>query len=293
MAQQAAGAAAPGEWSGVPSMFGAQAERFQIWPLRGGGRAAETPSGPDALAAGEAEAPGNARPKSAGRAFVLSAVLPGSGEWYAGSRLKGAVFFGVEAAAVGLWYAWTGKGNDLEDEFRAYADEHWDPLAYLNWRETSRAIRYNSFTHALPCSAEVRAGNFAACGCKQKQQYYELLGKYDQFVAGWDDLVHAATGNPVANLADFDSVETVASARRLDYEDRRDDSNRYLKRAGNVASLILVNHVLSAIDAARTARAAARGVPMAVIERRTRLVAELRPGTRGALPVLRAYRPFD
>jgi hypothetical protein len=274
-------------------MFGERREAVQFWPLTGrelaSGESGEQPEAAEAV-----EAPQLGPPeKSPRRAFLLSALLPGAGEFYAGSKKKAAMFFGIEAVTAGLYFAWNGKGNDIEDEFRAMADEHWDAQTYLAWRSTSRAIRYNSFTHAMPCSLEVLEGRFGDCGGREVQQYYELLGKYDQFVAGWDDLTFVATGNAVQTYTEIDSVEKVHSELRLDYEVKRDDSNKYLKRASNIAGVILVNHVISAIDAARTARARAAGADEAMLERRTRLLFTLHPGSRGQVPMLMAYKPFD
>jgi hypothetical protein len=280
----------------LPSIYGARAPELALGSLSGGPLAAadrEPAAQPGQLETTSLATPGG---KSSHRAFLLSAILPGSGELYAGSRVKGAVFLGLEATAAGLWYSWNGTGNDLEDEFRAFADTHWDPHTYVTWRESSRAVRYNSFTHALPCSTQVApaGGSLSGCGSSSKQQYYELLGKYDQFVAGWDDLVYVADQNPVQSTADFDSVESVQSANRVAYEGQRDDSNRYLKRATYALSLLLVNHVVSAIDAAATARSHPHGAAAATVDRRTRFAVDLGTGTDGGLyPVVLAYKPFD
>ena len=278
----------------LPSIFGERQEQMQVWPLAAGGDDWEAPS----LAVAEGATEGYGKPeKSPRRAFLLSLLLPGAGEFYAGSKKKAAIFFGIEAVAVGLYFSSNGKGNDVEDEFRAVADAHWDVEAYLAWRSTTRAIRNNSFTHALPCSSYVETyletGKFSGCSSSEVQQYYELLGKYDQFVAGWDDLQDERTGNPVTAYTEIDSVENVVSELRFDYEVRRDDSNKYLKRATNISGLLLVNHVISAIDAARTARGRAQGVDPATLERRTRFLFTLHQGSRGEVPMLMAYKPFD
>jgi hypothetical protein len=278
----------------LPSIFGEQQEQMQVWPLAAGGDDWEAPS---RAVAEEPMAEYGKPEKSPKRAFLLSMLLPGAGEFYAGSKKKAAIFFGIEAAAAGLYFSWNGKGNDVEDEFRAVADEHWDVEAYMAWRSTTRAIRNNSFTHALPCSSSVdsylETGKFSGCSSSEVQQYYELLGKYDQFVAGWDDLKDERTGNPIGAYTEIDSVENVVSELRLDYEVQRDDSNKYLKRATNIAGLVLVNHVISAIDAARTARGRAQGVDPATLERRTRFLFTLHQGSRGEVPMLMAYKPFD
>ncbi len=282
----------------LPSIWASAQARSIERPLAGTSLVA-APAADASIAAQEASATGAPSP---GRAFLFSAIVPGSGEYYAGARRRAAVFFGLDVAALTLRYVWTGKGNDIEDEFRAVANAHWNPQTYLDWRRTSTAIRNNSFTHALPCSSYVDessslyagpGGGLGDCNGHDRQQYYELAGKYDQFVAGWDDLTFVDTGNPVTAYTQIDSVESVQSSLRMDYEKQRDDSNRYLKRATNLSGLILVNHALSAIDAARTARARAAGADQAAIDRRTRFAFTFWPGPAGQVPMLLAFKPFE
>lgn len=236
--------------------------------------------------------------KHAGKAFAMSLVLPGSGEFWAGSKVRAALFFGLEVAGWGLRTSWDSKGSDLEDDFRARADSTYDPWNYLAWRD-SRNSRFSSITHALPCSSYVKAAPSSMpipdairdCHGAEKQQFYELIGKYDQFVAGWEDVYDLDTGNRVEFTA-VDSAENFQSDTRLDYEIDRDESNKYLKRASNMAGVLLVNHVISAIDAARVARARNEGLDEAIIDRRTRFGVAL-GGTSGTTPLFMAYRPFE
>ena len=240
--------------------------------------------------------------KSSKRAFLLSALVPGLGEWYAGSKKRGLAFLGAEAALWGMWVAWKGKGKDLEEEFRVVADEYWDPLSYLAWRG-STISNNSSITHALPCSSEVvevyipamqQSGraDFGGCAPSEIQQYYELIGKYDQYAAGWTDLVRNSTGNAAAPT-EVDSVENFHSELRLRYEDQRDESNEFLKRASWATGFLLVNHVISAIDASRVARARAAGADEAALQRRTRFALVMQPWVRSRVPMLVAYKPLD
>ena len=264
--------------------------------------AAAAPSAPAALVQVTAEDPEedaaapsiqkSNRAKSPGKALFLSALLPGAGEYYAGDRKRAAVFLGLEALGWALWSKWDSKGNDVVDEFRATAREEWDPQSYISWRISSRS-RFSSLTHALPCSLYVvndGIDGLVNCPESESQQYYELIGKYNQFVSGWSDLTDA-NGNPVQPTA-VDSVELFHSDLRFTYEGRRDDSNKFLERASTVTGLILVNHALSAIDASRVARQAADGKDAAAIESRTRFAFTTRNGTLGGAPILMAYKPF-
>ncbi len=228
------------------------------------------------------------------RALLYSVLVPGAGEFMAGAKKRGAFFLGVEAAMLGLYFSWNGEGKDLEDKFRAAADTTWSPLDYLAWRG-STISRNSSITHALPCSSYVNdylaTGKFSGCDAAEVQQYYELIGKYDQFTSGWVDLVHVETGNP-AQATEVDSVENFLSEKRLKYEIKRDDSNKLLKRASALTGLIMVNHVLSAIDAARVARSRAGGATAEQVERRTRFSFVMHEGSRSQVPMLMAYKPF-
>ncbi|MCK5329262.1 MAG: hypothetical protein KAR36_11690 [Candidatus Latescibacteria bacterium] len=176
--------------------------------------------------------------KSPKKALLFSALAPGAGQIYGGKLLRGAVFLAVEAAL------WTGyltldkKGGDIEDDFMAYADQYWDVEAYLVWKDqyVSATGDTTIFTHGLPRD---NAGEVS-----KTQQYYEMIGKYDQFRVGWEDYPDA-----LRSITYADSVWITED--RLDYMDQREDSNVYLKRAGYVTGAIFFNHIVSAIDAAK------------------------------------------
>ena len=128
------------------------------------------------------------------------------------------------------------------------------------------------------------------CPGSDKQQFYELIGKYDQFVSGWEDIVDVS-GNRV-EFTEVDSAENFQSDTRLSYEVDRDESNKYQKRASLLWGFILVNHVFSAIDANRVARARNEGQDEAIIARRTRFGLAL-GGSSGTTPMFMAYRPIQ
>ena len=190
------------------------------------------------------EAPVSSKESSSARssalAFGLSLLVPGAGQAYEGRWKSALVFFGVEAASWTGWYIWREEGKDKEREYKNFADEHWSLDRFQAWRDNYRT-RYDTtwWTHVLP---------------KEKDQdYYEMIGKYDQFAAGWEDFPEEWLSDPVPG----DSLEvfckTWKNSLRERYEDMRDESNRYLKRAGYMMGLVLVNRVISAIFSLRGA----------------------------------------
>lgn len=174
--------------------------------------------------------------KSPALAFGLSLLLPGAGQAYEGRWAPAILFFGAEAASWTAWYVWKDKGKDKEREYQAFADMHWNPVRYWAWRDSYQA-RYDTtwWTHRLP----ERKG----------QEYYEMIGKYDQFAAGWKDYPSEWLEDPPEDNRGYVGRDSL----RARYEDLRVESNRYLKRAGYMMGAVVINRVLSAIVALRGA----------------------------------------
>jgi len=170
--------------------------------------------------------------KSVAKAFLYSALVPGLGEYYSGSKFKAAAFIAVEAI---IWTQYITKhksGTDMEDDFEVFANEHWSPTSYTEWlieeyNVVSDQDTSEDFTHTLP---EVK-----------NQQYFEMIGKYDQFRAGWNDY-------------DEQQDSSYISPLRNQYNIMRDDANNELNTARTWAMISLANHFLSALDAAFTAK---------------------------------------
>ena len=174
-------------------------------------------------------------------AFLMSLVVPGLGQLYAGGATKWAAgFLAVESFTWISHARWRSKGNDLKADFRRYADQHWDELRYREWQvyNLGQGSPFHE-TETLPCKDT--DPDAASCEKVDTQQYYEMIGKYPQFVFGWDD-VSAGFSTDLAVMRDL-------SSRRQDYESQRNESNKHLKRASVVLGLAVVNRVVSAIHA--------------------------------------------
>jgi hypothetical protein len=174
------------------------------------------------------------RERSIGKALLLSAAIPGAGEFYNKSFLKGLAFLGVEAGAIAVAIIYNQRGNEKEDAFEAYAREHWfedkywASLAQLSGcdednRQCLKDYEREHFSHFLPD--------------ERNQTYYENIGKYDQFNAGWDDSISG-------------EAQKRDSVNRELYTRMRKKANDQFKIATWGMSIVLVNHVISALDAA-------------------------------------------
>ncbi|OQX85032.1 hypothetical protein B6D60_08485, partial [candidate division KSB1 bacterium 4484_87] len=164
-----------------------------------------------------ARLPGYKLPK---KALFFSALIPGAGELFVGSKMKAAAFFLVEVGAWTYYGVYHQKGAKKEDEFEEYADAHWDPLKWKNWYETEgqnliELTGDNKYTHAPAMLELIEAG-------KKTQQYYEMLGKYSEFVVGWEGVDPNKSFSTYEEMQEFrDSNVPVAD----EYMDMRDESN--------------------------------------------------------------------
>ncbi|MFC1555499.1 hypothetical protein ACFL67_00290 [candidate division KSB1 bacterium] len=158
--------------------------------------------------------------KSILNGVIFSLLLPGAGQWYAGDRFKA---IGFILAEVSMWYGnnhYNDEGDRIDAEFRAYADLNWDKNDYLNWLAGLDEATRSAFSHHLPET--------------NTQQYYEMIGKYEQFLAGWPDSGGAPDDSEIRHY----------------YMSRQDASNDQYKKAELMANLMLLNRVVSAVEAA-------------------------------------------
>jgi len=166
--------------------------------------------------------------KSPAKGLLFSLTVPGSGEIYAKSWIKGLVFVGIETGAWVIYAVHQHKGNDLERDYTAYADKYWSAAVWTQWWESLSEEDQQVYSHhELPET--------------KTQQYYEMIGKYQKYNAGWDD-VRWVPG----------VVTTDTSKKSLYYMALRGRSNDELKLATTATALVLANHVLSALDAVWT-----------------------------------------
>jgi hypothetical protein len=159
--------------------------------------------------------------KSKGKAFLLSALLPGLGERYVGYREKSEIFM---AAEVVLWLSYAG--------FNKYGD----------WCKQD---------------CQVYAATYAGANIAGKSDnYFTNLGRYDNI----DDYNAAQLRdrNLPKYYRDVDNYywQWDSEANRLKYEEIRRAAKRADNRATFALGAILANHLISAIDAVWSAHRA-------------------------------------
>ncbi|MDX2128917.1 MAG: hypothetical protein SFU91_07775 [Chloroherpetonaceae bacterium] len=215
----------------------------------------------------ESEKDGELKLRSPFLAAVFSAVVPGLGELYAESYWKAAMFIAIEGF---LWYrhiSLLNEGHRAEQNFVAIANDRWSPLRYAERLKTIYASDSRLASNGKPLSELAATMDLTAIAQKDfrtlnqferlalysngnalshtlpsfgSQQYYELIGKYDNFFIGWDDYDESRLS---ANFAVYEGLFG------QEYAQIRQNANDILSSASTFISIIILNHVLSLADA--------------------------------------------
>jgi hypothetical protein len=227
--------------------------------------------------------------RSAGLAFLGSLALPGLGQAVVNEQwIKTGVFVAIEGLTVYAHLKNQSLGRDLERSYWEYVETGWSAAKYVkflvdhhNFYYPGSPMSYNDLaTPGSNLAALINSGNYPA-NVRQEwplidlqklrqleartlyggnsgnafshflpdygsQQYYELVSKYFQFGPGWKDFTVAV--NQVSWEKDGMSTAWLdGAAKSKRFNDR-------LRTARNMASIVFVNHAVSAFDALFSAR---------------------------------------
>jgi|WetSurMetagenome_2_1015567.scaffolds.fasta_scaffold11296_4 hypothetical protein len=204
------------------------------------------------------------------RAGLFSLILPGAGQFYTKSYLKGSLDLGAEVLLWVMYAIYEHRGNERTDYFQKVANESWSVVRYADWINANfgQAIAINPDQSLQPWqrvrwdelnTAEDVIGNLPltdpsnyphGTGFSHKlapygdQQYYEMIGKYSQFGGGWSDAATFTKADVLANNGIGNVSPTFLAYARI-----RGGANSYYDTATSISYLIVANHVLSALEA--------------------------------------------
>jgi len=209
------------------------------------------------------------------RPMLYSLILPGVGQWYNKSPAwKIGLFAGIEAASIFSRLQWRKKAEDIRLKYEIFADDNWDLETWvsntLNTPLGNYADVHINGTHklilVLSGSLAEQYGNYVSSDSLENnahwvytgevnvlrdRDFYENIGKYDQFIGGWTDCYGAANNQLWFEVEKDvgDSTEIIISTpNKEDYVGQRARSNDYLNMAKYAVSAIMFNHVISALE---------------------------------------------
>lgn len=164
----------------------------------------------------------NFKPKSARRAMLYSALVPGAGQFYADkSSLMTYLFPVLEAAMIGGIVYFNSQGGKKEKAFEKYANGEniTQTFTYVvhdtTYTYTYTGPRYNrGFQNAVqaalmnynpPSFEDIYDSYLFRLDTNNSQHFYEDIGKYPKYVFGWADWFANFAMDPTADNTSSDA----------------------------------------------------------------------------------------
>ncbi len=172
--------------------------------------------------------------------FFKSLIIPGWGQYENGNKVRGILYVTAELAGIYAYQSNYAAGEDKEVAFKAFGDEHWYYGRWSPHNDGETACGGNLRTHQMPTRTDADGvdlydSNGFLIPLKD-QHFYENISKYPEFVCGWDD---------IGELYDVEYTPN-----KLTYIEMRTRSNELYRNAQMSGTLIMLNHLISAFDAA-------------------------------------------
>jgi hypothetical protein len=179
---------------------------------------------------------------SAGLTILASAILPGAGEALMGYK-RGYIMMALDIASWTQVAKYHGDGKDYTDDYYAYADEHYsDELLVEAYNGASTdpersgegALYIPGVTENITSVDDLHFLPLYVTVEDDRREYYENLGKWDQFIFGWDDYLRPTFWGPQNG---YEPTETISDLRqpwvsehREVYRTMRDEANDAYKK---------------------------------------------------------------
>jgi len=160
--------------------------------------------------------------KDPGKASLMSAVVPGTGQLYAGSK-TGYVFLGVEAVAMMAYVKYRNDSHDRRETYYSYVGDPTNPESRFS---------FDRLHGSIPPDEVARLQEIYA---KDPREFYDEVTTNDELAAGWGDS-GANTGQRSQAATYMDEVNN-------------------LDRKSNVGlATLIANHLVATVDALRLVR---------------------------------------
>jgi hypothetical protein len=158
--------------------------------------------------------------KSPKKAFLLSLLLPGAGQYYNEAKSKAKIFAGSEASLWVAFFAFRTVGSWKKSDYKNYAVEH---------------------AGIVP---EGKNDDFY-----ERLTYYDDRDQYNQFTR-----LYNGPEAPIYPETDYWNWEWDSFDSRSEYRDLRNQSKNAYRRSLYMLGLAALNRVISAVDAFRDAK---------------------------------------
>ena len=154
-------------------------------------------------------------------AGLLSALVPGAGQLAMGQD-RGWVYLGLETAGWFSHWALQEAGDQSKTDYGEFADAHWAWARYDTTSSCGEGLGPVDFEEERRALEEAER--------RSREEFYDDIGRLDVYACGWDDL-----------------------GSRDRFRGMQGHADALFHSARTVFSLVFLNHVVSALDAAKSA----------------------------------------
>jgi len=213
------------------------------------------------------------------KAMFKSLLIPGWGQFHNKDNWwKAIIFAGVETLGIISAVNFENKAERIRRDFEAFGDKHW---ALERWYKNTQKIFpdswYNTIigTHKLSLKINgnyyfsdkltdlIKSYTWTEITVIRDRNFYENIGKYDQFVGGWDDVYD----DPFDSEGSWYTIKKgnvesiILTEQKNHYRSLRHDSNILKHYSKYSVSAVMFNHLASALEAAYTANKKDKNLP--------------------------------
>jgi hypothetical protein len=206
--------------------------------------------------------------KSVARAMILSAVLPGLGQMYAGGQrgmISGGAMAATDVFSIWRYFANNAEGDDKKAVYEAWARDHYSRerferyvrdtvVAFSRFEDFDFCKNVSIYDSSLCWEAINMAFPLSETG---SGAYYEQIDVEDLFVFGWDDWDPSGIEGEPQDYWDswepFDEIPEPfprTSPNRQTYSKLRAEAEDFYGKADRWAWIMVIGRVVSMVDAA-------------------------------------------
>lgn len=229
--------------------------------------------------------------QKSGLALVSSLVIPGSGQAINNKWIRAGSYLAAEAVLLTFHFSKLNAAKNQERRYKQFANNNWSVVEYAQWLVeyhdqnglTSQGLEdlRNQVTGETPAFDPSKDWQVVDLNTLQmverntpfvypdgsegnnfshvtpdygSQQYYELISKYYQFGPGWNDFGTNRQGQTINSLYQLNWNGSDSPMNFFTGSQKAEKFNDSYRLAGNMISLLILNHLVSAFDAFLTVK---------------------------------------